>query len=80
MRSVLFEYTRVLHDVSLEEMIVFKDYSVNRAGEMRHVSEYATGEWTNARDRRNKRRAEGEAKPSDEAAPASDINKSEEVV
>ena len=79
-RSVLFEYTRVLHDVSLEEMIVFKDYSVNRAGEMRHVSEYATGEWTNARDRRNKRRAEGEAKPAGEAAPASDINKSEEVV
>jgi mannose-1-phosphate guanylyltransferase len=79
-RSVLFEYTRVLPDVSLEEMIVFKDYSVNRAGEMRHVSEYATGEWTNARDRRNKRRAEGEAKPSGEAAPASDINKSEEVV
>jgi mannose-1-phosphate guanylyltransferase len=55
-RSVLFEYTRVLHNVSLEEMIVFKDYSVNRAGEMKHVSEYAEGEWTNARDRRNKRR------------------------
>jgi mannose-1-phosphate guanylyltransferase len=60
-RSVLFEYTRVLHDVSLHEMIVFKDYSVDRAGEMRHVSEYGTGEWTNARDRRNKRRTEGEA-------------------
>jgi mannose-1-phosphate guanylyltransferase len=57
-RSVLFEYTRVLHDVSLEEMIVFKDYSVNRAGEMRHVSEYSREEWTNARDRRNKRRTE----------------------
>lgn len=57
-RSVLFEYTRVLHDVSLEEMIVFKDYSVNRAGEMRHVSEYARDEWINARDRRNKRRTD----------------------
>ncbi len=55
-RSVLFEYTRVLSNVSLQEMIVFKDYSVNRAGEMKHVSEYAEGEWTNARDRRNKRR------------------------
>jgi mannose-1-phosphate guanylyltransferase len=59
-RSVLFEYTRVLHNVSLEEMIVFKDYSVNRAGEMKHVSEYAEGEWTNARDRRTKRRAAAE--------------------
>ncbi|RZT01903.1 mannose-1-phosphate guanylyltransferase [Duganella sp. CF402] len=57
-RSVLFEYTRVLHNVRLEEMIVFKDYSVNRAGEMRHVSEYNPDEWTNARDRRNKRRSE----------------------
>jgi mannose-1-phosphate guanylyltransferase len=55
-RSVLFEYTRVLHDVTLEEMIVFKDYSVNRAGEMKHVSEYSKEEWTNARDRRNRRR------------------------
>jgi mannose-1-phosphate guanylyltransferase len=59
-RSVLFEYTKVLHDVSLEEMIVFKDYSVNRAGEMKHVSEYSRDEFTNARDRRNKRRTEAE--------------------
>jgi mannose-1-phosphate guanylyltransferase len=57
-RSVLFEYTRVLPDVSLEEMIVFKDYSVNRAGEMKHVSEYTSEEWINARDRRNSRRSE----------------------
>jgi mannose-1-phosphate guanylyltransferase len=59
-RSVLFEYTRVLHNVRLEEMIVFKDYSVNRAGEMRHVSEYASEEWTNARDRRNRRRTDAD--------------------
>ncbi|NGZ88021.1 sugar phosphate nucleotidyltransferase [Duganella aceris] len=59
-RSVLFEYTRVLHNVRLEEMIVFKDYSVNRAGEMRHVSEYNPDEWNNARDRRNRRRSETE--------------------
>ncbi|GJI91835.1 mannose-1-phosphate guanyltransferase [Rugamonas sp. R1(2021)] len=57
-RSVLFEYTRVLPDVSLDEMIVFKDYSVDRSGEMRHVSDYDSDEWANARDRRNKRRAE----------------------
>jgi mannose-1-phosphate guanylyltransferase len=57
-RSVLFEYTRVLPDVTLEELIVFKDYSVDRAGEMKHVSEYETGEWANARDRRRRRRQE----------------------
>jgi mannose-1-phosphate guanylyltransferase len=55
-RSVLFEYTRVLPDVSLDEMIVFKDYSVDRAGVMRHVSECTTHEWNNARDRRNRPR------------------------
>jgi mannose-1-phosphate guanylyltransferase len=60
-RSVLFEYTRVLPDVILEEMIVFKDYSVNRAGEMKHVSEYTDGEWGNARDRRTRRRTGIEA-------------------
>lgn len=58
-RSVLFEYTRVLAGVSLNEMIVFKDYSVDRQGEMKHVSEYASEEWVNARDRRNRRRTEG---------------------
>ena len=58
-RSVLFEYTRVLADVRLHEMIVFKDYSVDRQGEMKHVSEYASEEWVNARDRRNRRRKDG---------------------
>ncbi len=57
-RSVLFEYTRVLPNVSLEEMIVFKDYSVDRSGEMRHVSEYDPDAWANARDRRSKRRGD----------------------
>jgi mannose-1-phosphate guanylyltransferase len=55
-RSVLFEYTRVLHDVTLHEMIVFKDYSIDRAGEMKHTSEYSSEEWLNARDRRRSRR------------------------
>ncbi len=57
-RSVLFEYTRVLPGVVLDEMIVFKDYSVDRAGEMRHASQYDPDAWANARDRRNRRRAE----------------------
>ena len=60
-RSVLFEYTRVLPDVTLDELIVFKDYSVDRAGEMKHVSQNDTGDWSNARDRRaTRRRAENE--------------------
>ena len=58
-RSVLFEYTRVLSAVSLFETIVFKEYSVDRHGEMKHVSEYSSEEWGNARDRRNKRRSDG---------------------
>ncbi|MDL2357386.1 MAG: NDP-sugar synthase [Pseudomonadota bacterium] len=62
-RSVLFEYTRVLAGVSLEEMIVFKDYSVDRKGEMKHVSEYASEEWVNARDRRSRRRKGDESEP-----------------
>ena len=58
-RSVLFEYTRVLNDVTLHEMIVFKDYSIDRAGEMKHSSEYSSDEWLNARDRRRSRRKDG---------------------
>lgn len=58
LRSVLFEYTRVLPGVLLDEMIVFKDYSVDRAGQMRHVSEYEKDAWGNARDRRSLRREE----------------------
>ncbi len=57
-RSVLFEYTRVLNDVTLHEMIVFKDYSIDRAGEMKHSSDYSSSEWLNARDRRRSRRKE----------------------
>jgi mannose-1-phosphate guanylyltransferase len=65
-RSVLFEYTRVLNDVTLHEMIVFKDYSIDRAGEMKHSSEYGSSEWLNARDRRRSRRKE-QAEETDEA-------------
>ncbi|UTY55778.1 sugar phosphate nucleotidyltransferase [Massilia sp. erpn] len=55
-RSVLFEYTRVLPDVTLNELIVFKDYSVDRAGEMKQLSQNDTDGWANARDRRAIRR------------------------
>ena len=68
-RSILFEYTRVLADVSLFEMVVFKDYSVDRQGEMRHVSDCSLDEWGNARDRRNHRRQPGASAPG--PAPAS---------
>jgi mannose-1-phosphate guanylyltransferase len=71
-RSVLFEYTRVLNDVTLHEMIVFKDYSIDRAGQMKHSSEYSSDEWLNARDRRRSRRKEiaGEADNNLEKASA----------
>ena len=55
-RSVRFGYTRGLGNGSLDEMIVFKDYSVNRAGDMKHASEYDSEAWANARDRRRGRR------------------------
>lgn len=55
-RSVLFEYTRISPNVHLDEKVVFKEYSVNRAGEMAHVSDFSNSEWGNARDRRHKRR------------------------
>jgi mannose-1-phosphate guanylyltransferase len=55
-RSVLFEYTRVLDNVTLNETIVFKEYSIDRAGEMKHTSEYSSDEWRNARDRRRSSR------------------------
>ncbi|MDB5838909.1 MAG: mannose-phosphate guanyltransferase [Herminiimonas sp.] len=55
-RSILFEYTRVLEDVSLHEMIVCKDYSVNREGEMHRLSEVRGLGLNNARDRRRERR------------------------
>ena len=62
-RSVLFEYTRVLHDVKLHEMIVYKDYSVDRNGEMKHVSDCVADEWANARDRRQSRRGDAVGEP-----------------
>ncbi len=65
-KSILFEYTRILPSVLLDEIIVCKDYSVNRAGDMRHVSELDNKDWTNARDRRNQPQTE-------EGAPAQNL-------
>ncbi|TCS39383.1 mannose-1-phosphate guanylyltransferase [Paucimonas lemoignei] len=56
-RSILFEYTRVLPDAQLDEVIVCADYSVDRSGNMSRMSEADTG-LTNARDRRFLRRVQ----------------------
>jgi mannose-1-phosphate guanylyltransferase len=50
-RSVLFEYTRILPGASVEEKIVFKDYCVDRDGQAAHASEFDISEWGNARNR-----------------------------
>ncbi|MFT5644794.1 MAG: mannose-1-phosphate guanylyltransferase [Janthinobacterium sp.] len=57
-RSVLFEYTRISPATCLDERVVFKKYSVNRAGEMSHVSESHDNAWGNARDRRQQYRSD----------------------
>ncbi|QRX81261.1 sugar phosphate nucleotidyltransferase [Glaciimonas sp. PAMC28666] len=51
-RSVLFEYTRILPDAYLEEMVVVKEYSVNRAGEMSRSAEAGKRKWCDARHQR----------------------------
>jgi mannose-1-phosphate guanylyltransferase len=69
-RSVLFEYTRVLDNVTLNETIVFKDYSIDRSGEMKHASEYSSEEWLNARDRRRGSRKDLTSKKNTELVKA----------
>jgi mannose-1-phosphate guanylyltransferase len=61
-RSILFEYTRVLPEVKLNEIIVCKDYSIDRSGNMRHINDLDNACWLNARDRRMSRRAPLEEK------------------
>jgi mannose-1-phosphate guanylyltransferase len=60
-RSVLFEYTRVLSDARLDEVIVFKEYSVNRAGKMRRLPEPGKHDWGDARHRLLERRPDNVA-------------------
>ena len=52
-RSALFEYTRIFPGAYLEEMVIVKDYSVNRAGEMVHLPEAGHHAWGDARDKRS---------------------------
>lgn len=62
-RSVLFEYTRVLPEVSLYELIVCKNYTANRDGEMHSLFEAPNIGLNNARDRRLRRRVGENASP-----------------
>lgn len=55
-RSVLFEYTRILPDSVMSEVVVCNDYSVTREGKIMHVSETSENTWRDARDRREKAR------------------------
>lgn len=54
-RSILFDYTRVSRNASLSELIVFRDYSVDRKGVISHTQDFSDL-WGNARDRRLQRR------------------------
>jgi len=58
-QSVLFEYTRVHSGAQLSEVVVFKNYMVNRSGDMRQSSELGWPYWGNARDRRVAIRSNG---------------------
>ncbi len=51
-QSVLFEYTRVHSYAQLSGVVVYKDYLVNRSGEMKQSSDLGWANWSNARDRR----------------------------
>jgi mannose-1-phosphate guanylyltransferase len=61
-RSVLFDYTRILPGIQLNELLVFRNYCVNRAGEMRDLSDANCNDWGNSRDRRMKRRTDTSTK------------------
>ncbi|MGZ5819102.1 MAG: sugar phosphate nucleotidyltransferase [Burkholderiaceae bacterium] len=55
-RSILFEYTRVLQNTELNEVIVCGDFSADRDGNMYRLSEVRNSGLVNARDRRQKPR------------------------
>jgi mannose-1-phosphate guanylyltransferase len=50
-RSVIFDYTRVSSHAELSELIVFREYSVDRNGKISHANEFRDL-WSNSRDRR----------------------------
>ena len=51
-RCILFEYTRITPATHMREMVVCKDYCVDRQGVMTHLSQSTTDAWSDARDRR----------------------------
>lgn len=55
-RSVLFNYTRVHPETELLELLVFRNYCVDRQGKMRKLATNIWNDWGNARDRRVKPR------------------------
>ncbi len=57
-RSILFDYTRVLPAARLNELVVYKNYSIDRDGCALHAGDYLAKRWHNARDRRSARRGE----------------------
>ncbi len=65
-RSILFEYTRVLPDAELNEVIVCGDYCAERNGNMYRLSEANNTALNNARDRRYMRRDKEELEESEE--------------
>lgn len=54
-RSIVFDYTRIAGDADLHELVVFREYKVDRSGEIAHAAE-SPGQWGNARDRRRQGR------------------------
>ena len=66
-RSILFEYTRVSSGTQMTDMVVCKEFCVDRQGRMQHISECPTNGWRDARDRRLVHRAS--ALPLDAAQP-----------
>jgi mannose-1-phosphate guanylyltransferase len=60
-RSILFEYTRVLPDAELSEVIVCADYSADREGNMVRLSEAQDSGLNNARDRRQRPRVKDDS-------------------
>lgn len=56
-RSVVFDYTRIAHEAEVLELIVFREHSVDRDGNISHVRDFQHL-WGNSRDRRLRPREE----------------------
>lgn len=55
-QCILFDYTRILPGIHMSEMVVCKDYCVNREGTMMHLDESPDDRWSDSRDRRARAR------------------------